>query len=172
MASGEEDRGHVIFITGVISSGKTTLTDALKARTTTFYVLTGDDELREIASHRPTDTPHDWFLRLLHRVRMAAQSSNVILDMTLPKGYVTEAREAFGPAGLFVGLRLSEEVRVARESSRTDRSPKREWTADISGLRGGDELYDINLDSGEISPDEMAEAVVAKATEHWPGLAV
>lgn len=86
--------------------------------------------------------------------------------MTLPQSYVAEARRRFGAGALFVGLRLSEQVRRARESSRSDRAPV-PWSQVLTALGGPDDIYDLSLDSPQMPPIEAAETVILQAKERW-----
>jgi broad-specificity NMP kinase len=108
MASGHgsPSTGYSIFITGMPSSGKSTLARELEARTTTFRLLSVDEAIRGMHADIP-DSAHGLFLRLLDRIELWSETSNVIVDMTLPQSYVAEARRRFGAGALFVGLRLS-----------------------------------------------------------------
>lgn len=156
---------YAIFITGVPSSGKTTLTLELAGRTSNFVGLSGDQAIREM--HAETrDTAHGLFVRLLDSVEAQMKLANLIVDMSLPARYVTEAKNRLGRAGLFVALRLSEGDRLTRDAARTDRSAV-SWSSTLTDLLGPDELYDLVINTSETTPSECADAVLSKAAEHW-----
>jgi chloramphenicol 3-O-phosphotransferase len=160
--------GHSIFITGVPSSGKSTLAREVESRATSFRLLSGDDAIREMHDDI-RGSAHGLFLRLLDQVEDLTEKSNVIVDMSLPQSYVAEARDRFGSSSLFVGLRLPEVARRARDVERSDRPPV-PWGPALTALRGPDNIYDLNLDTHQMSIAEAAEAVIVRAKEHWPDL--
>lgn len=156
---------HVIFTTGVPSSGKTTLAEELERRTSSFDGLSGDQAIREMNAETK-DTAHGLFIRLLDLIEARMDSTNLIVDMSMPATYSAETQRRFGRTGLFVALRLDERDRVARDTARLDRAPV-EWSPMLTELLGPDELYDLVIDTSEKTSSECAEVVLVKAAEYW-----
>jgi hypothetical protein len=111
------ESGHAIFLTGVPSSGKTTLAKRLEAELPGFLALLGDKTIRRMSAETG-DSAYGLFVQLLDLVESRLASTNLIVDMSLPGSYVTEARSRFGRAALFVALRLTEADRSARDAVR------------------------------------------------------
>lgn len=167
MASDVRSTGHIIVLTGIPSAGKTTVADVIGSFQPAFNIIHGDEGLRQIAAvaHRPQDA-HELFLRLLNNVVTKAESGDTILEASLPATYVEEARGRLGSDGLFVSLRVSRREWQRREITRNDRESV-QWNERLTALQGSPDLYDLTLDTSELAPNECADAVLAKAREHW-----
>jgi gluconate kinase len=157
-------------LTGIPSSGKTTVTREVRRRTSTFRVIDGDREVRRMCPDptRRLDEAQSLFQRLLGKIDEQSASHNVIVDMTLPESYVVAARERFGEA-LFVSLRVTEDDRQRREVGRRDRSPVM-WDAQKTALQGPKDLYDLVVGASRMEPRECALAILSKAARHWDGI--
>jgi chloramphenicol 3-O-phosphotransferase len=151
----------VLFITGVPSSGKTSLAIELHARLDGYDLVVGDEVVRSLA--RAWSTTNAISLRdgLLNALDERLSSTDLIVDQALPATYVRHARSRFGSSARFVLLRLCERERERREDHRIDREA-RPWSSAMTALTGANDLYDLVLDTGGLSTGQCASAV-----EEW-----
>jgi chloramphenicol 3-O-phosphotransferase len=77
---------------------------------------------------------------MLDEVRERMESSNVVLDASLPAAYVDRIRERFGSSVLLVGFRINEEEWRRRDTSRHDRGALEFWNAQLTALQGAEDL--------------------------------
>lgn len=166
-ARGLGDKGHVVFINGIQSAGKTSVASEIRSLTVTFRVLTGDDVVREFPEEQRVRRWKEIFERLLARTEKWLENSNVIVDAALSAAQVEDARQRFGGSGLYVVLRIDEPERKRRESLRTDRKLPI-WDPAWHSMPGPDDLYDHVIDSSRSSSTEAAENILAEAMERWP----
>lgn len=160
--------GHAVFITEIPSSGKSSAADRLAALAPAFTVVTGDDEIR--ALHSGGIETQRLFAKLLDLVESRLLDTNLVIDMTLPESYVTQAKARFPKWALFVAIHIDERERRARELARRDRSPVK-WDSSLTALLGADELYDLVIDSSGSTPDESAAQVLSLIKDRWPHIA-
>lgn len=163
MAEGVSALGFVIFVTGIPSSGKTTISGKVLELDDSFQLVEGDKEIRRMG--RPGMSLADvrsLFRLLLEEVENLSQSMDVVVDASLPASYVTEARERFGDQAFFVSLRITENERQARERSRRDRKPV-QWSPAMTALGGGPELYDLVIEASRETPTDCANRILEAA---------
>lgn len=150
----------IIVITGVPSSGKTAVARELVSLDESFVVVASDDEIRVLSRvFNPFHQARQILRRVLDKVEELNEAADVVIEGSLPGSYVVEARERFGEGAFFVQLRLSETERQRRERSRRDRSPVA-WNEAMTALGGGDDLYDLVIDTTDVSPEDCARSIL------------
>lgn len=156
--------GHAIFITGVPSSGKSTLSRALVERSPSFLYLSGDATIREL---HPGGVPHALALLegLLARVEALMAKRNVVVDMSMPYTYTQKARTGSETRALCRTSRQRTHP-VARDETRSDRGPV-SWNPDLTRLLGPRSFYDLTIDTGKLTPTEAVELVLEAALQRW-----
>ena len=170
----QKARGRLIAVTGIPSSGKSTVSRELIARTSTFRYFDGDAFIRAAPwtanDLLPENLPafaRRTLDRMMDEVEERMKSSNTLLDVTLPPDYVERSRERFARDALFVGLRIDEEEWRRRDSSRPDRPALQSWSGQLSALQGPEDLFDLVLDTTVMPPPKCAEAILVRAREAW-----
>lgn len=101
----------IIFVTGIPSSGKTTVSAKLVELDDSFGVVDADAAIWTMSRGRLSlGDARSIFRRVLDRIEGLSRSSNVVVDASLPASYVAEARERFGDQAFFVSLRITAPV--------------------------------------------------------------
>lgn len=171
----EARSGFVLWLTGVPSSGKTTLGRMLCERLGDegFVVqLLDSDELRTVLTPEPSysSQERDWFYGVIVYLAglLADNGVNVIIA-------ATGARRAYRDAARKRLARFAEVYVHCAPVVCRERDPKGLWEkvarGEISGLPGADEPYEQPLapeaivDTGETSPEEAAANVLAQLQE-------
>jgi chloramphenicol 3-O phosphotransferase len=167
------DKGHIIFLNGTTSSGKTTIAKALQENLSEPYLhVSGDDFIsmfpqkilgpadqdEGIQSHGHFDT----IISGLHKcvAALANSGNNIIVDHVLHKeGWLEECVENWqGLEVLFVAVKCPLEILEQRERERRDRQ--------IGGARNQFErvhahgLYDIEVDTAVLTADECVTRII------------
>ena len=158
------DAAKLIFITGVPSAGKTTLSRLLAARLTGFRYLSGDDTVRRL--HAAGIPPLKLFPPFLDEVARTARAGDVIVDMSIPYFYMRRAKGRFGTSGPYVALFVSQGDREARDIIREDRAAV-DRTAAKTQLTGPPKFYDVAIDTTENTPEQCADMVLAATPDEW-----
>jgi chloramphenicol 3-O-phosphotransferase len=152
--------GDVVFIEGVPSSGKTSVARELGKRVSELKVIHGDELVRKWGRRR-SFTPafaREMFGRLLDRVDATSAESDVVVDMTIPASYLTDAITRF-PDAVFVSLRISESERRAREHKRKRKRPFN-WDDEIAATQAPEDAFALILNTDARSPAECAESIL------------
>jgi chloramphenicol 3-O-phosphotransferase len=151
----------ILFVTGIPSSGKSTVVQALLTLEPSFELVETDVEIRKAGLGVNTLlNARRIFRRVLDKIETLSEDATVVVDGSLPAAYVEEARERFGDKAVFVTLRVTESERRRRERTRRDRSPV-QWNERMTALGGGPELYDMVIDSVATSPADAAKEILA-----------
>jgi chloramphenicol 3-O phosphotransferase len=166
--------GHVIFLNGTSSSGKTTIAKALQEKLPEPYMYVSIDNFFHMYPDRflnPTNLKESLVLERLvpavlsglHRsaAALAQSGNNVLVDHLLQEdGSLQECVESWaGLDVLFVGVRCPLEIAEQRERERGDRNI---GTARYQFERVHiHDLYDLEIDTSLLSVDEC----VARITE-------
>lgn len=158
--------GHVIFVTGPPSAGKTAVSKQLQAHTSTFTIVSADREIEKVPIHKRVGRVDAILESLLALIARSAREANVIVDAPLPDSFVKKTRSRH-PEALFVGLRVSPHEYARRERTRTDREPRElpDW---VLAAEAPSELFELVLDTTKMSAVECALAILAKAKSYWP----
>lgn len=152
--------GDVVFVEGVPSSGKTSVVRELSKRVSELEVIHGDELIKKW-SRRRSFTPafaREMFGRLLDLVETRSADRDVVVDMTIPAGYLVDAKERF-PHAVFVSLRITESERQARERKRRRHVPLT-WDDEIAARQASEDSFDLVLDTTAQSPAECAKSIL------------
>jgi chloramphenicol 3-O phosphotransferase len=165
--------GHVIFLNGTSSSGKTTIAKALQEKLAEPYMYVSIDNYFHMYPERflnPTSRKEALVLEHLvpavlsglHRsvAALAQAGNNVLVDHLLQEdGLLRECVESWaGLDVLFVGIRCPLEVAEQREKERGDRNI---GTARYQFERVHiHELYDLEIDTSLLSVDECVIRII------------
>ena len=168
------ESGHLIAVTGVPSSGKSTVSRALESRSATFSYFDGDQFIRDHPPPLPLTAAGiaQTFASTLDALAERMASANVILDVTLPAAYVKRTKERFGASVMLVSLRVDEDEWRRRENQRPDRPPLEGWGTETSALQGPEELYDLAIDTTHKVTEAIVEEVLSEAQQFWDDLSV
>jgi chloramphenicol 3-O phosphotransferase len=170
------DKGHIIFLNGTSSSGKTTIAKALQENLSEPYMrLLVDDFI---------DMYPQWlwgpkggkeaYLRILPAIisglygcvaALASSGNNIVLDHVLQeKEWLKECVEKWvGLEVLFVGVKCPLEIAEQREKERGDRNI---GTARYQIERVHiHELYDLEVDTSVLTVEQCVSKIVEKVNK-------
>jgi chloramphenicol 3-O phosphotransferase len=166
-------KGHVIFLNGTSSSGKTTIARALQEKLTEPYMYVSIDNYFHMYPERflrPASREQVMVLERLipavisglHRsvASLAQAGNNVLVDHLLQDdGALQECVENWvGLNVLFVGVKCPLKIAEQREKKRSDRTI---GTARSQFERvHAHDLYDLELDTSRLNVDECVAAIV------------
>jgi chloramphenicol 3-O phosphotransferase len=177
--------GTIIIINGTSSSGKTSIVKALQQQSAVPYIDAGLDRFLWMLPSRYLDRPL-WddvlglateagqtghtLARGMHRAiaALAHSGNNVVADHVLVEpGWVTDCAELFWqlPAYL-VGVRCPLTVLEERERTRRDRTlgqAKAQYP-----LVHAHDIYDLEVDTSVLSPQECAAAILERVSSGGP----
>ncbi len=167
-------KGKIIMLNGVSSSGKSTLAKELERRLPGFFHLSIDDfdkvidtmEDREAGRLIPVETEY-----FFHRIvaMFSDKGVNLIVDQILHDEFTTE--DAIKTLGahpvVFVGVHCPVEEIRRREETRGDRQVG-QGNAQLAYVHRQGEVYDVEVNTSHESLDTCAERVM-RALEHPTG---
>ena len=167
--------GHVVFLNGTPSSGKSTLAAALRELLSRPYFSLCLDEYRRGYLWRYWQ--HDdgtLFRHVMHGYLLSLRAMSSIVHRIIAESVVTPERlpmhlDLFaGVPVLFVGVRCPLGEAQRREEARTDRrrGPVDLAVPDFDRVHAHG-AYDLEVDTSIFSPAEAAREV-ATAIENWP----
>jgi chloramphenicol 3-O phosphotransferase len=167
-------KGHVVFLNGTSSSGKTTIAKALQEKLTEPYMYVSVDDFFHMYPEKylnPTNQNEAIILaRLipavvsgLHRsvASLAQSGNNILVDHVLQEnGWLNECVENWkGLDILFVGVKCPLEIAEQREKERGDRNiGTARYQFERVHAHG---LYDIEVDTSVLNVDECATRIMA-----------
>lgn len=172
MAAEPSTSGHLIAVTGIPSSGKSTVSQAVSERSSRFQYFDGDEFIRRTPKGLRLQGALEIFGRMLDELEAWMTSTNVILDASLPASYVERTRQRFERSVMLVSLRIEQKEWRRRDSRRADRGPLQQWDTALTALQGPENLYDLVVDTTHMTPDSCAETIVSRAQELWPDVRV
>ncbi len=167
-------KGKIIMLNGVSSSGKSTLAKELERRLPGFFHLSVDDfdkvvnamEDREAGRLIPVETEY-----FFHRTvaMFSDRGVNLIVDQILHDGFTTE--DAIKTLGahpvVFVGVHCPVEELRKREEARGDRQVG-QGEAQLAYVHQQGEVYDVEVNTFHEGLDSCGERVM-RALEHPTG---
>ena len=165
--------GHVIFLNGTSSSGKTTIARALQEKLTAPYMVVSIDGFIGMYPDKFLDIKNQEDVQVLAQLlpavvsgllgsvgALAKSGNNVIIDHVLQEpGWLQECVEMWaGLDVLFVGIKCPLEVVEKRERERGDRKPgTARYQMERVHAHG---LYDIELDTSLLKLDECVTRIM------------
>lgn len=166
----------IIFLNGTSSSGKTSIARALQAVLDEPYLYLSADIRKSLLP--PGRENVDWDIAAtLDNLRcgfyaclavLAAHSNNIITDQAVekPKWLLRCARAIEGNRAYLIGVHCPLDIAEQRERERGDRS--------VGLVRGHFDLvhklgiYDIEVDTSVLSPEECAQKIKQHIASHEP----
>lgn len=160
------DPGRVIFLNGVPNAGKTTLAETIQVMLAEpYWHLSLDDFLRGYTfRHRSGSSPPS-FLKVmrgyLHSLRqMALCGNNIVTEAVITPDRLPLYLDLFGDLPvLLIGLHVPLQEARLREEGRSDRTHYEVTPDDIVRVHAH-KLYDLELDTHRLTPEEAARRVV------------
>lgn len=177
---------HIIFLNGVGSVGKTSIAKALQSILETPYLHVGVDQFIDMMPEKYIGHPRGIFFENLQDghnpmikvgmgdigekvmkgmrhaiVALAQQGNNLIIDEVLIGNEMQHYTQLLSPFKVFyVGVFAPLSILEARESQRPDRlRGLARWQYDIVHK---DKVYNIEVDTTELSPLDCAELIKRK----------
>ena len=173
--------GWAIWITGLPSSGKSTIARGLAERLAEMGIraqVLESDELRRVLTPEPTYTEQerDWFYNVMAWIGwlLVKNGVNVIFDATANKrAYRERARELIGPERFAeVYVRCPLEVCMARDVKGIYKLALEGKASTVPGLQAPyEEPLEpaVVVDTSEMEPEECVELVLRKVLELFYG---
>ena len=177
--------GTIIILNGASSSGKTTLLRELQNRLDPPFLEAGIDKFIWMLPKRYLDRPlwddvlglavqpgqtGRWLFSGMHHAIavLSRQGICVVADHVLVEpAWVAQCAELFaGLPAYLVGVRCPLDVLVERERSRQDRTLGQ--AAAQFPLVHAHDLYDVEVDTSELSPVECAEKIIQRLHDAQP----
>ena len=164
------DKGRVIFLNGVTSSGKTSIVEALQARRDVFFYVVANDLFQEMVGEEYLR--EDYWKYLGEVIIMMYHTAKLFSDMgknVLIDGILVE-REGVAPHYErllsilqdnpldIVEVYCSPEICRERNIARGDRYESQ--SEEQAALMAKDIRYSMRVDTGVYSPEECAEQII------------
>ena len=174
-------QGWAIWITGLPSSGKSTIAHGLARRLAEMGIraqVLESDELRRVLTPKPTYTEQerDWFYGVMAWIGwlLVRNEVNVIFDATANKrAYRERARRLIGPERFMeVFVRCPIEVCMRRDRKGLYKMALEGKIKSLPGLQAPYEEPlepDVIVDTSSTGPEECVEAVLKKLLEKFYG---
>jgi chloramphenicol 3-O-phosphotransferase len=161
--------GHAIFVNGIPSAGKTSVSREIGRRSSTFRVVTGDQIIQQVPTQQRIAQAGQLFAVTLTTIEEWLKSSNVVVDGAWTQAQVEEAQDRFDAAGFYVILRIDETERQRRASTRRDRDRRLvyPWDPSWHDMPGPNSLYDLVVDAKIMSPSTSADTILRECTNRW-----
>ncbi len=168
------EKGHIIFLNGTSSSGKTTIAKALQDKLAEPYMVISMDDFFHFYSEKYLNpTNQDEAVKLVHLFHtvipgfhksvasLAEAGNNLIVDHVLQESeWLKECIENWkGLEVLFVGVKCPLEVAELREKKRGDREVGTARYQFERVHRHG--LYDVEVDTSILNVDECVARIMA-----------
>ena len=177
----ESERGWAIWITGLPSSGKSTIARLLAKRLGEMGIkvqVLESDELRRVLTPKPkyTEEERDWFYGVMAWIGwlLVRNGVNVIFDATANKrAYRERARRLIGPGRFMeVYVRCPLEVCMARDVKGIYKLALEGKASTVPGLQVPYEeplRPDVVVDTSEMRPEECVKLVLKRLLERFYG---
>lgn len=166
--------GQVIFLSGVTSSGKTSLAKAIQAKPGGPYYLLSNDLFQQTVGEKDLQADY-WtslgnaIILMYHTARMFAElGQNVIIDGMLLdepciKGHVEKMKRILDGVPMLL-VHLSCPLPECRRRN-LERGDRQEGQSEWQSSHIGEISYDLTVDTMNLSPEQCAEIVLNKIAE-------
>lgn len=167
------EQGFALWITGLPSSGKSTIARYVTKRLRDDYsvpiVHLESDELRKLLTPEPNYSPEerDWFYEVLRRLAqlLTSNSVNVIIDATGNKGQYRDNARSCISRFLEIYIKCPIEVCKKRDPKGIYRMAQQGKAKSVPGIQNPYEEPkgpDVIIESDRTSPEESAMTVLKK----------
>ena len=166
------EKGRIIFLNGVTSSGKTTIVEALQARKDVFFYVVANDLFEEMIGEEYLREDYwkylgEVIIMMYHTAKLFSDmGKNVIIDGILVEREGVEPHYArlleilkdnpLDVVEVFCPLEVCRERNIARGDRYESQSEEQ------AALMAKDIRYSMRVDTGVSSPEECADQIIRK----------
>ena len=169
------EKGRIIFLNGVTSSGKTSIVEALQARKDVFFYVVANDLFQEMVGEEYLRENYwkylgDVIIMMYHTAKLFSDmGKNVLIDGVLVEreGVAPHYEQLLGilrdnPLDI-VEVYCPLEICRQRNIARGDRYETQ--SEEQAELMAKDIRYSLRVDTGSHSPEECAEQIIRMMSE-------
>ena len=166
------EKGRIIFLNGVTSSGKTTIVEALQARKDVFFYVVANDLFEEMIGEEYLREDYwkylgEVIIMMYHTAKLFSDmGKNVIIDGILVEREGVEPHYArlldilkdnpLDVVEVYCPLEICRERNIARGDRYESQSEEQ------AALMAKDIRYSMRVDTGVSSPEECADQIIRK----------
>lgn len=166
------EKGRIIFLNGVTSSGKTTIVEALQARKDVFFYVVANDLFEEMIGEQYLRENYwkylgEVIIMMYHTAKLFSDmGKNVIIDGILVEREGVEPHYArlldilkdnpLDVVEVYCPLEICRERNIARGDRYESQSEEQ------AALMAKDIRYSMRVDTGVSSPEECADQIIRK----------
>lgn len=166
------EKGRIIFLNGVTSSGKTTIVEALQARKDVFFYVVANDLFEEMIGEQYLRENYwkylgEVIIMMYHTAKIFSDmGKNVIIDGILVEREGVEPHYArlldilkdnpLDVVEVYCPLEICRERNIARGDRYESQSEEQ------AALMAKDIRYSMRVDTGVSSPEECADQIIRK----------
>ena len=166
------DKGRIIFLNGVTSSGKTTIVEALQARKDVFFYVVANDLFQEMIGEEYLRENYwkylgEVIIMMYHTAKLFSDmGKNVIIDGILVEREGVEPHYArlldilkdnpLDVVEVYCPLEICRERNIARGDRYESQSEEQ------AALMAKDIRYSMRVDTSVSSPEECADQIIRK----------
>lgn len=166
------EKGRIIFLNGVTSSGKTTIVEALQARKDVFFYVVANDLFEEMIGEQYLREDYwkylgEVIIMMYHTAKLFSDMrKNVIIDGILVEREGVEPHYArlldilkdnpLDVVEVYCPLEICRERNIARGDRYESQSEEQ------AALMAKDIRYSMRVDTGVSSPEECADQIIRK----------
>ena len=166
------EKGRIIFLNGVTSSGKTTIVEALQARKDVFFYVVANDLFEEMIGEQYLRENYwkylgEVIIMMYHTAKLFSDmGKNVLIDGILVEREGVEPHYArlldilkdnpLDVVEVYCPLEICRERNIARGDRYESQSEEQ------AALMAKDIRYSMRVDTGVSSPEECADQIIRK----------
>ena len=164
------EKGRIIYLNGVTSSGKTSIVEALQARRDVFFYVVANDLFQEMIGEEYLNEDYwkylgEVIIMMYHTAKLFSDmGKNVIIDSILVERdgiapHYPRMREILRDNPLdIVEVFCPLDLCRQRNIDRGDREPGQ--SDEQASLMARDICYSLRVDTSRLSPEECADAIL------------
>jgi adenylylsulfate kinase/chloramphenicol 3-O phosphotransferase len=164
------EKGRIIYLNGVTSSGKTSIVEALQARRDVFFYVVANDLFQEMIGEEYLKENYwkylgEVIIMMYHTAKLFSDmGKNVIIDSILVERegiapHYDRMKEILQDNPLDI-VEVSCPLEICRQRN-IDRGDRYETQSDEQAeLMAADIQYSLQVDTSKLSPDECADAIL------------
>ena len=165
------EKGRIIYLNGVTSSGKTSIVEALQARRDVFFYVVANDLFQEMIGEEYLKEDYwkylgEVIIMMYHTAKLFSDmGKNVIIDSILVERdgiapHYERMREILHDNPLdIVEVFCPLDICRQRNIDRGDRYPSQ--SDEQAALMAKDIAYSMRVDTGRLSPEECADIILS-----------
>ena len=164
------EKGRIIYLNGVTSSGKTSIVEALQARRDVFFYVVANDLFQEMIGEDYLKEDYwkylgEVIILMYHTAKLFSDmGKNVLIDGILVERdgvapHYAQMKEILRDHPLDI-VEVFCPLEICRQRS-IDRGDRYETQSEEQAeLMAADIQYSLRVDTGKLSPDECADAIL------------